>query len=72
MTLLMQIPGIGLYTGMTIVAAIGEIQRFATAQQLVGYTGLGARIQSSGDTRYSGAISKQGRIELRTALVECA
>jgi transposase len=50
MTFLIQLPGVGLYTGMTILAAIGNIQRFPTAQQLVGYAGLGARVRSSGDT----------------------
>ncbi len=49
MTFLMQLPGIGLYTGMTILAAIGDIRRFPDAQRLVGYSGLGARVHASGD-----------------------
>ena len=72
MTFLMQVPGIGLYTGMTILAAIGDITRFPSAQQLVGYAGLGARVHDSGDTHRSGKISKQGRRELRTALIVSA
>lgn len=72
MTRLIQIPGVGLYTGMTILAAIGEISRFPSAQQLVGYAGLGARVHDSGDTHRSGKVSKQGRRELRTALIACA
>jgi transposase len=72
MTFLMQIPGVGLYTGMTILAAIGDIERFPSAQQLVGYAGLGARVHDSGDTHRGGKISKRGRRELRTALVACA
>ncbi len=72
MTFVLQLPGIGLYTGMTILAAIGDIARFPSAQQLVGYAGLGARIRASGDVKHTGKISKQGRRELRTTLVTVA
>jgi transposase len=72
MIFLMQLPGLGLYTAMTILAAIGDIERFATAQQLVGYAGLGARVRASGDRQQTGKISKRGRRELRTALIACA
>ena len=72
MTFLMQISGIGIYTGMTILAAIGDIDRFPTPSQLVGYAGLGARVRASGDRYHTGKISKQGRRELRTALVNSA
>lgn len=72
MIFLMQLPGIGLYTGMTILAAIGDIERFPSAQQLVGYAGLGARVRASGNTYHTGKITKQGRRELRTALIACA
>jgi transposase len=69
---LVQLPGIGVVQAMTILAAIGDIGRFLGAKQLVGYAGLGARVHQSGQTRYGGPISKQGRSELRTALVEAA
>jgi transposase len=72
MPYLLQLPGIGLLTAMTILAAIGDITRFPTAKKLVGYAGLGARIHSSGETHYTGGITKQGRRELRTALIEAA
>jgi len=72
MTLLMQLPGIGLYTGMTILAAIGDIARFPTAAQLVGYAGLGARVRASGESYRTGKISKRGRRELRFALIASA
>ena len=72
MTFLMQLPGIGLYTGMTILAAIGDIQRFPDSQRLVGYSGLGARVHASGDQYHTGKITKQGRCELRAALVASA
>jgi hypothetical protein len=72
MIFLMQLPGIGLYTGMTILAAIGDIERFPSPQHLVGYAGLGARVRASGNTYHTGKITKQGRRELRTALIACA
>jgi transposase len=67
---LMQLPGFGLIVTMTILSAIGEIQRFPTSKQLVGYSGLNASLHQSGEMNYSGHITKQGRKELRFALVE--
>jgi hypothetical protein len=57
---------------MTILAASGDMHRFPTAKQLVGYAGLGPRIHASGDTRRTGRITKEGRSELRRVLVETA
>ncbi len=64
--------GIGLVTAMTLLAAIGEINRFAHPNQLVGYAGLGARVHDSGQTHNTGGITKQGRRDLRAAMVEAA
>jgi transposase len=69
---LIQLPGIGLQGAMTILAAIGDIRRFPNAKQLVGYSGLGGSVHDSGQTHQAGKITKQGRRELRTVLVECA
>ena len=68
----LQLPGMGLLTTMTILSAIGDINRFPRAKQLVGYSGLGARVHASGQTHRSGGITKQGRTELRAAVVEAA
>ena len=70
--LLVQITGIGLLTAITILAAIGDIQRFPTAKQLVGYSGLGTSVHASGMTYNTGHITKHGRKELRWAMVEAA
>lgn len=72
MPLLIQLPGINLLNALTILAAIGEIERFPTAKKLVGYSGLGARVHDSGQTTRTGKITKAGRKDLRTALVEAA
>jgi transposase len=69
---LIQQTGIGLLTAMTLLAAIGEIGRFEHPNQLVGYAGLGARVHASGETHHTGGITKQGRRELRAAMVEAA
>jgi len=68
----MQLPGVGLLSGMTILSAIGDIRRFPSASQLVGYSGLASSVHDSGKTRWTGKITKQGRRELRAVLVECA
>jgi transposase len=69
---LIQQTGIGLLTAMTLLAAIGDISRFEHPSQLVGYAGLGARVHASGETHNTGGITKQGRRELRAAMVEAA
>jgi transposase len=69
---LLQLPGVSMLGAMTILGAIGDITRFPTAKKLVGYSGLGARVYSSGQKHYSGGITKAGRKELRTALIEAA
>jgi transposase len=69
---LMQLPGFAVITSMTLLAAIGEITRFPSAKKLVGYSGLGASVHASGQTYHTGPITKQGRRELRTVLVEAA
>jgi len=69
---LIQLPGIGVMTALVILSAVGDIQRFPSAKKLVGYAGLGATIYASGLTFRTGGITKQGRRELRTALIEAA
>jgi transposase len=54
MPFLLQIPGLSVLGALTILAAIGYIERFPTAKKLVGYAGLGARVHDSGQTRSTG------------------
>lgn len=69
---LVQLPGIGVHSAMQLLAAIGDIDRFDAPQKLVGYAGLGARVHSSGEEHYGGRITKQGRRDIRTTMVESA
>jgi transposase len=71
-TYVMQLPGFSVLLTMTVLAAIGDVKRFAHAKKLVGYAGLGASIHASGQMHRSGGITKTGRRELRWALVEAA
>src|ERR1051326_347267 len=69
---LLQLPGIGVINALTLLAAMGDITRFASAKKLVGYSGLGAGVHASGQTYQTGRITKQGRCELRTTMIEAA
>ena len=72
MVYVMQLPGFGVITAMTVLAAIGEVERFETPRKLASYSGLTPGLEQSG-TKYRGkGITKEGRRELRWALVEAA
>lgn len=68
----MQLPGFGVITGMTVLAAIGEIQRFESAKKLTSYSGLTGGLEQSGTKLVEKGITKEGRKELRWAVVEAA
>jgi transposase len=70
--ILVQLPGIALDNAATLVAAIGDIGRFKKPRRLVGYAGLGSRVEQSGDKLWRGPITKKGRKELRYVMVDAA
>jgi transposase len=70
-TRLMTIPGINMVVALALIAAIGDIKRFAKPEQLVGYLGLNPSVRQSGPgPAYHGRITKQGRGHARGMLVE--
>lgn len=70
---LMTIPGVGVTTAATLIAAIGDIDRFPSAKKLVGYLGIDPRVRQSGIApARQGRISKQGSSACRHVLVEAA
>lgn len=69
---LIQIPGFALLTAINTLAAIGDITRFPDPTHLVGYAGLGATVHDSGERRTTGHITKSGRRDLRSAMVDAA
>ena len=70
---LMTIPGVDATVALSIVAAVGDFQRFSTPERLVSYLGLNPRVrQSGGQPAQHGRITKQGRAHARGMLVEAA
>jgi transposase len=56
-----------------VVAAIGDIRRFASPRKLVSYLGLNPSVRQSGSAlAYHGRITKQGPGHARGLLVEAA
>ncbi|MBI3012458.1 MAG: IS110 family transposase [Elusimicrobia bacterium] len=70
--LLESIPGIGVLLSQLIVAEIGEISRFPSAEKLCSYAGLVPSLHQSGQTLYRGSCQRQGNKFLRWAAVEAA
>ena len=70
---LMTVPGVNVIVAATFMAAIGEIDRFASPRKLTGYLGLDPRVSQSGSAPAThGRISKQGSVSARHALVEAS
>ncbi|MEO5740092.1 MAG: IS110 family transposase [Vicinamibacterales bacterium] len=64
--------GIALVSAVTIVAEVGELSRFATPRQLMGYSGAVSSEDSSGTRIRRGAITKTGNAHLRRVVIEAA
>jgi transposase len=71
-TRIIQLTGIGYYTAFAILAAVGDVHRFATADRLAAYAGLVPSYHQSDGKAYSGRITKAGPSKLRWLLVEAA
>lgn len=70
--LLVSIPGISYCSALTIMAEIGEIERFKSSKQLQSYAGLVPSTYNSGDKQIHGKITKQGSKWLRYIMIEAA
>jgi transposase len=69
---LLPIPGIGPIIAATILAEIGDVNRFSSAHKLCAWAGLTPKEHSSADNVRRGHISKQGSRWLRWVMVEAA
>jgi transposase len=69
---LMSLRGLALLNAVTLVAELGDLRRFTTARQLMGYLGLVPSEDSTGDERRQGGITKMGNGIARRALIEAA
>jgi len=64
--------GIAKVSAVTIVAEVGQLSRFSTARQLMGYSGTVSSEYSSGKKTIRGGITKTGNSHLRRIVVEAA
>ncbi len=71
-TALQAFRGIALTTAIILVAELGDLRRFPSPRDLMGYTGLISREDSSGDRHHRGGITKTGNANVRHVLVEAA
>jgi transposase len=69
---LTQLPGVGPFTAMVMLAEIGDVSRFGSARKLAAWAGLTPTVRGSDRTVRHGHISKQGSTWLRWILCEAA
>ena len=70
--LLMTMPGISVIVAQALVAAFGDITRFATAERAASYLGLVPSTKQSAKTCHHGPITKHGNSNARWMLVQAA
>lgn len=71
-TALQALRGLDLIAAVTVLAEIGDLQRFASPRELMGYLGLVPSERSTGDSIKRGAITKAGNRRARRILVEAS
>ena len=69
---LTQLPGVGPFTALVLLAEIGDITRFPSARKLAAWAGLTPTVRGSDRTVRHGHISKQGPTWARRVLSEAA
>jgi transposase len=69
---LTQLPGIGPFTALVILAEVGDISRFGSARKLASWAGLTPTVRGSDRVAHYGHISKEGSVWLRWVLCEAA
>jgi transposase len=69
---LTQLPGVGPFTALVLLAEIGDITRFGSARKLAARAGLTPAVRGSDRTIRHGHISKQGSVWARWILCEAA
>ena len=69
---LMALRGVDVVTAMTVLAELGDLTRFASPRELMGFLGLVPSEHSSGGRRRRGGITKTGNGHVRRVLVEAA
>jgi transposase len=70
--LLMSVPAVGPIVALTYASAIDDPGRFTSSKRVGAHFGLTPKKYQSGETDYTGRISKIGDAAVRTALYEAA
>ncbi len=69
---LQSLRGVNVITATVLAAELGDLARFQTAPELMGYLGLVPSEHSSGDSRQRGRLTRTGNGHARRVLVEAA
>ena len=69
---LMTVPGVGTMVALSFIASVDDTDRFRRSSDVGAFFGLTPRRYQSGETGYSGRISKCGDGAMRTLLFEAA
>ncbi len=70
--LLMTMPGVDYYAAMVLLSEIGDVHRFSSDEKLVSWVGLAPQVHQSGETNWTGHISRKGSKHARWILGQCA
>jgi transposase len=70
--LLMTLPGVDVTVAESLLAALGDVSRFPTADHAAGYLGLVPSTRQSAAKCYRGPITKQGNKQARWMLIQSA
>lgn len=69
---LMTVPGVGPITAFAFRTAVDDPSRFTSSRTVAAYFGLTPKTYQSGETSYTGRISKRGDAEVRSLLYQSA
>jgi transposase len=70
--ILTSFPGVGTITAATVIAEVGDFQRFTDGKAIGRYAGLNPRVYASGGKQRIGHIAKTGSRDLRWILQQTA
>jgi len=70
--LLMTMPGVDYYAAMILLSEIGDVKRFASREKIASWVGLAPQVHQSGETHWTGHITRKGSKRARWILTQCA
>ncbi len=70
--LLMTLPGVDVTVAESLLAALGDVTRFASGAKAAAYLGLVPSTKQSADRCYHGPITKRGRSHTRWMMIQAA